>query len=370
VASAAVSAGASFAQTITGSLLDAGIAGLADSSSAGSKLRTLMENTPGGTAAVSNFLGGIAGQGVNAAFGGDFTLNVLNFGFLANTGNQTLNNILSSGLLELHLEKGGAAMNIGTGGADASLGTIASVLKESAAVVPEAMGLLTETLADNIGMVALIAEKLITPKLEKEEKKQLESVFQQNEAARQQYTDPPPLPDDMAASFTSLINSISDSSEKRNEEDGKDNKTSPVPGNSAKLSDPFGVLSGMGVVSLTNMIDAKAAVIENLVEKGLSNGIISDKIVEMLGNVTDWISKVESGENFTFLEGFYARKDEAFVAKMATGNMATSGLAAGFYEAKKDVLFSATMDFTINPFEFSRNGTKFAEFILGIRFSW
>ena len=59
-----------------------------------------------------------------AAMTGDFGLNVLNmnmFGLTAIDGKTPI----SGGLLELHLGKNGATMNIGMGGADVSMGTIA-----------------------------------------------------------------------------------------------------------------------------------------------------------------------------------------------------------------------------------------------------
>jgi hypothetical protein len=102
-------------QTATSGLINIGIEGLT-----GGALKD--------TSAMSNFLGGLAGQGVNVALGGDFTLNVLNFGFIGDTGNKTLNGFLSSGLLELHLGgEGGATMNIGTGGVNASIQNLVSV---------------------------------------------------------------------------------------------------------------------------------------------------------------------------------------------------------------------------------------------------
>jgi len=68
---------------------------------------------------LNNTLGSLAGQGVNFALTGDFALNVLNMSDL--TGGK-----LKNGLLELHLGRNGATMNIGMGGADVSLGTIAA----------------------------------------------------------------------------------------------------------------------------------------------------------------------------------------------------------------------------------------------------
>jgi hypothetical protein len=102
-------------QTATSGLIDIGIEGLTD-------------DALGDTSAMSNFVGGLAGQGVNVALGGDFTLNVLNLGFLAGKEDSALNRLLSTGLLEMHLGgENGFGMNIGTGGVDASVGNLMAV---------------------------------------------------------------------------------------------------------------------------------------------------------------------------------------------------------------------------------------------------
>ncbi|MDR0447131.1 MAG: hypothetical protein LBH07_00510, partial [Treponema sp.] len=65
----------------------------------------------------NNFLGGLAGQGINYALAGDFAMNVLNinnFSFF-----NVYNNPVQHGLLELHLGKNGVSMNMGSGGMDA-----------------------------------------------------------------------------------------------------------------------------------------------------------------------------------------------------------------------------------------------------------
>lgn len=70
---------------------------------------------------LSRLAGGLAGQGLNYAMGGDFTLNLLNASDLS--GGK-----LSGGLFELHLGRGGVTGNMGMGGVDASLGTVASAM--------------------------------------------------------------------------------------------------------------------------------------------------------------------------------------------------------------------------------------------------
>jgi hypothetical protein len=55
---------------------------------------------------LNSLAGSLAGQGINYAMGNDFTLNALNLGLFTNGK-------INSGLLELHLGRGGATMNIG-----------------------------------------------------------------------------------------------------------------------------------------------------------------------------------------------------------------------------------------------------------------
>ncbi|MDR2701579.1 MAG: hypothetical protein LBB72_04030 [Spirochaetaceae bacterium] len=71
---------------------------------------------------LSSLIGGLTGQGLNYAMGGDFTLNVFNLNFL----NESL---ASSGLLELHFGRDGITSNLGSGGVDASMGTLISAYK-------------------------------------------------------------------------------------------------------------------------------------------------------------------------------------------------------------------------------------------------
>jgi len=71
---------------------------------------------------LNNLIGSLAGQGVNLALGNDFTLNILNLGLIPNVKAE-------SGLLELHLGRGGVTMNIGTGGANVSIDNIIHTIK-------------------------------------------------------------------------------------------------------------------------------------------------------------------------------------------------------------------------------------------------
>jgi hypothetical protein len=71
---------------------------------------------------LNSLTGNLVGAGLNYAMTGEATLNVLNLSDL--TGGK-----LNSGLLELHLGgENGVSMNIGTGGTDISLGTIAGAM--------------------------------------------------------------------------------------------------------------------------------------------------------------------------------------------------------------------------------------------------
>ncbi len=74
----------------------------------------------------NSFVGGIASQGVQYAMGGDFTLNVLNFGMF---GIEDANkNLVSQGLFELRFGRDGFRAGIGMGGMDASYGAIANAM--------------------------------------------------------------------------------------------------------------------------------------------------------------------------------------------------------------------------------------------------
>ncbi|MDR1238930.1 MAG: hypothetical protein LBK27_02340 [Treponema sp.] len=97
------------ANTFTGGLMNIGLEGFTD----------VLHET--GTR-LSGLVGGLAGEGVKYAMGGDFTLNLFNFGLISQGK-------INSGFLELHLGQDGARMNFGTGGADVSLGTLVSAAK-------------------------------------------------------------------------------------------------------------------------------------------------------------------------------------------------------------------------------------------------
>jgi len=95
--------------TFTSGILDMGLTGfVGDLFKNGQKLNTLA--------------GGLASQGVNLAFGNDFTLNILNIGRLFNED-------ASIGLLELHLGKGGISLEFGNSGADVSIGALWNAVK-------------------------------------------------------------------------------------------------------------------------------------------------------------------------------------------------------------------------------------------------
>ena len=79
---------------------------------------------------LSQLAGGLASQGINYAFGNDFTLNIFNLGLIAGIFSDK---DINAGLLELHLGRDGVSLQFGTGGADVSLGTIWSAMKGSEA---------------------------------------------------------------------------------------------------------------------------------------------------------------------------------------------------------------------------------------------
>jgi hypothetical protein len=81
--------------------------------------RLNMENVD----ALNNLLGAVAGQGVQYAAGGDFTLNLLNAGLL--TGGK-----INGGMLELHLSRDGSfKLSPGSGGASVSPNTILGAVR-------------------------------------------------------------------------------------------------------------------------------------------------------------------------------------------------------------------------------------------------
>ncbi|MDR0589339.1 MAG: hypothetical protein LBG25_02205 [Spirochaetaceae bacterium] len=71
---------------------------------------------------LSFLAGGLAGQGVNYAFTGDYALNLFNLDLVS--GGR-----VNSGLLELHLGRDGVTMGLGTDGVDVSAGTTLGALR-------------------------------------------------------------------------------------------------------------------------------------------------------------------------------------------------------------------------------------------------
>jgi hypothetical protein len=69
---------------------------------------------------LNNTIGSVAGQGMNFAMGGDFSLNILNTAIFDLLGLKDPNTTGNSGLLELHFGRDGTKMNFGTGGVDIS----------------------------------------------------------------------------------------------------------------------------------------------------------------------------------------------------------------------------------------------------------
>jgi len=100
--------------------------GMLNNWNAGDKLYGFSKLNQQDVYTLNSTIGNLASQGVNFALTGDFTLNVLNFGMFG--VKDTAGNLVKNGLLELHLGKKGATMNVGMGGTDVSLGTIASAM--------------------------------------------------------------------------------------------------------------------------------------------------------------------------------------------------------------------------------------------------
>jgi hypothetical protein len=95
-------------------------------------------------ARLSALTGGLAGQGVNYAFGNGFTLNLANSGLLTHwllsgggylepgpdlAGGGLLSHGAGTGFLELRLDNGGAQMGFGSNGLDVSISTLAAASK-------------------------------------------------------------------------------------------------------------------------------------------------------------------------------------------------------------------------------------------------
>jgi hypothetical protein len=78
-----------------------------------SKLDGFNRTQQAGVQTANSLIGSLASQGMNYAFGGNFTLNVFNLSMFRQEG-------IHGGILELHFGRDGASMNFGTGGANVS----------------------------------------------------------------------------------------------------------------------------------------------------------------------------------------------------------------------------------------------------------
>jgi hypothetical protein len=98
--------------------------GLLEQTNLGSKLEKVLGFNSGQIEDMQTFnktIGGLAGQGVNYALGGDFTMNALNLSMLKiNVGGERL----EGGLFEVRFGREGVSTAIGAGGVDMSLGTL------------------------------------------------------------------------------------------------------------------------------------------------------------------------------------------------------------------------------------------------------
>lgn len=77
-----------------------------------------------GIRSVNALAGGLAGQAMGYALGGDFSINLANFSMFGVAGAD--GRAIGGGLLELRLSRDGAVMRIGSGGVDASLAVLAA----------------------------------------------------------------------------------------------------------------------------------------------------------------------------------------------------------------------------------------------------
>ena len=115
---------------------------------------------------LSNLTGGLVSQGVNYAFGNDFTLNIFNLGLV--TGLFTDKEI-NAGLMELHLGRDGVNFQFGNGGADLSAGTLWSALKGTEAFL--------------VNLELLLSDKEATSKYAKE----LRALYSLDATTREEY---------------------------------------------------------------------------------------------------------------------------------------------------------------------------------------
>jgi hypothetical protein len=113
-----------------------------------------------------NLLGGLAGQGVNYAMGGDFTLNLFNLNIFY-SGDEKYD----LGLLELGFGRNGISMTLGTGGVDASIMTLRSAVKGLDVWKVNLELLVSDTEASKLY------------------KSQMKSLYSGNETLRKQYED-------------------------------------------------------------------------------------------------------------------------------------------------------------------------------------
>jgi len=91
-----------------------------------SKVIGFNEMNPNDLQKLNSLLGSLAGEGVSYALGDDFTLNLLNLSLFSGNDN------ITSGLIELHLNRDGVSMNFGTGGANVSIDNIIHSIKGAA----------------------------------------------------------------------------------------------------------------------------------------------------------------------------------------------------------------------------------------------
>jgi hypothetical protein len=238
--------------------------------------------------------------------------------------------------MELHLGKDGATMNIGTGGMDASVGTVANALKGAAVLGADGLALLYEAAAkwkdlnesetDMMKARAELAERMYGFGGNEENglalKDALVSVLSGWKAFAFGTNE-----DRAGVLATAIGIAMLDEEEFRgamsilNEwKSLLDPGSFSVPFNASDTEMPK-------TTSVSDTIENNAGKIGDTVDK-LN---FPPWAIEFIGDSMDVINWLESGDHFTFMEGLYLAYRGVLDIKIATGNMINSFPSAGIY---------------------------------------
>ena len=115
-----------FARSFSGNSIGAisGIAGTFTSGLMNWGITGFLEDIHANAGKLSNLAGGLVSQGVNYTLGNDFTLNLLNAGIFFDKKHN-----INAGLFETRIGRNGTSFAFGSGGMDASIGTLVSAAK-------------------------------------------------------------------------------------------------------------------------------------------------------------------------------------------------------------------------------------------------